>query len=447
MGKAIKIANADFSAFGLGTVTFVRKVPLVSLSVVCADALAENTQIGVAYNPVDTTQRSVEFTIVSGGTYATITTDGMLTILNTANNSPVTIRVASLDNPSIYAEKTIAVSYTPTGDEPINFADSAVKQILLNNGVGGVTIPGEITVNEAKAVTSIGAWFKGNTTIVSFNEFKYFTGISSFSRNVGTFNGCTALVSIELPSTITATPEDSNGTQSTFGGCTSLTTVRSSLTYVGNHTFNGCSALESYDLSEATYVGASAFYGTPLKSINLTKAVTIGAAAFGGSTHNDLESITWGNDLTTINYTAFLGTYKLGDLVLPGSITSIGYNNFTSGSNSYRNTIAKSFKISEGTGQLTLLNGLFGRYDALEVVDLPSNLYSINGRNWFGNRATGAPSVSLIIRATTVPTLSEAFTVSPGAIYVPDSAVNDYKADSAWSAYASIIQPLSNYVE
>lgn len=449
MGKAIKIANADFSAFGLGTVTFVRKVPLVSLSVVCADTLAEDTQIGVAYNPVDTTQRSVEFTIVSGGTYATITTDGMLTILNTANNSSVTIRVASLDNPSIYAEKTIAVSYTPTGDEPINFADSAVKQILLNNGVGGVTVPGEITVNEAKAVTSIADWFKGNTTIVSFDEFKYFEGITALTKNIGTFAGCTALESVALPSTLTALPDDSAATSSTFGNCSALVSVDiANVTHIGNYSFSGCSSLATIDLSKVSFIGAQAFKTTIVSSADLSSAEIIGSNAFSSSNnHIPIVVESWGDALQQISTSAFQGCNQMGDVVLPGTMTSLGGNAFTCGVNSYRNSVMRSFKINGGLSPLSVSSGLFNRFDALAVVDLPSNLSSIDASNWFGNRAADAPSVSLIIRATSVPTLTNSFSQSPGVIYVPDSAVNDYKADSAWSAYASIIQPLSNYVE
>lgn len=70
----------------------------------------------------------------------------------------------------------------------IIFADAEVERVLLANGVGDGT---GITKREAKGVTSIGTWFRNNTTITSFRELQYFTGVTDLGGYA--FNGCSSL--------------------------------------------------------------------------------------------------------------------------------------------------------------------------------------------------------------------------------------------------------------
>lgn len=78
------------------------------------------------------------------------------------------------------------------GDEPIAFVDAEVKRICVENWGSD----GEITKNQAKAVTSLGTVFKGNTKITSFDELKYFTGVASLADNA--FNECSNLTVLNL---------------------------------------------------------------------------------------------------------------------------------------------------------------------------------------------------------------------------------------------------------
>ena len=81
----------------------------------------------------------------------------------------------------------------------IRFADKAVERICIANwssdGKG-------LTYDDAARVTSqqFRGKFAGNTQIVSFKEFQYFTGVDTFYENDG-FYGCSSLVSIKLPDT------------------------------------------------------------------------------------------------------------------------------------------------------------------------------------------------------------------------------------------------------
>lgn len=123
MGFALIIPNIDFSSANIGRVTPAEDVPLVSLSISGLDSVigADDAATYLAvYNPANTNQRAVSWSISSGGTYATIdASTGALTILSGAIAAAVTIRVQSLANPLIFAEKNITVTYSAS-TEPVH---------------------------------------------------------------------------------------------------------------------------------------------------------------------------------------------------------------------------------------------------------------------------------------------------------------------------------------
>ncbi|MBR3467888.1 MAG: hypothetical protein IKH15_11810 [Bacteroidales bacterium] len=93
----------------------------------------------------------------------------------------------------------------------INFEDPAVKAICVANwggvsGAGGVAgVEGEITMEQAAKVSSIGTYFQNNSVIESFNELKYF-GITS----LGNFVNCSNLKYLSTPYKMTKFGEISN---------------------------------------------------------------------------------------------------------------------------------------------------------------------------------------------------------------------------------------------
>ena len=84
--------------------------------------------------------------------------------------------------------------------ENIQFEDLQVKAICCKNW--DTNNDGELSYAEAAAVTDIGTVFKGNTKIIAFNEFKYFTGLTEVSDCA--FYNCTSLWKIALPNNINA---------------------------------------------------------------------------------------------------------------------------------------------------------------------------------------------------------------------------------------------------
>lgn len=113
MGTAIVLKNADFSEKNLGKVTFYQPEKLQSISIIGAE-LIENTiqsaSYKVEYNPKNTDQLDIEWEIIEGSDLATIDQNGVLVLNNTDTNGIIVIKATSLDNPSIFATKTIEVN-------------------------------------------------------------------------------------------------------------------------------------------------------------------------------------------------------------------------------------------------------------------------------------------------------------------------------------------------
>lgn len=145
MGIAIIIPDVSFSESNIGQVTPVGNNPLVSLSIFGDDSVVggeEAASYTVGYNPANTTQRAIAWSIVSGSEYAAIgQLNGVLSVLQGASQNNVTIRVSSVDNPSITAEKQIVVTYSaaPGPDPGYTPLEDLTARLYLKNGTYFVT--------------------------------------------------------------------------------------------------------------------------------------------------------------------------------------------------------------------------------------------------------------------------------------------------------------------
>ena len=165
-----------------------------------------------------------------------------------------------------------------------------VINICYRNGWSG---PNAMTIGQALAVTSIGNAFTALTTDFTFNEFKYFTNVTSLET--GAFMG-SGLNEITFPT---------------------------SLTEIGNYAFQNCAKLTklsttygSYILPNLHTIKEGTFFGcTKLNKLRLPESVV------------DIEQFAFGG--TGFKY-VLLSTEELDDevLLLPSNILSINKNAF-----------------------------------------------------------------------------------------------------------------------
>ena len=115
-------------------------------------------------------------------------------------------------------------------DSIIHFADEHVKSICVSNW--DTNGSGELSEDEAEAVTNIGSVFRCDSSITSFDELQYFTGLTS----LGSFENCVNLESIVLPETLTSIYG------ATFKNCSSLRYLRipSTVTNIYFSAFENC---------------------------------------------------------------------------------------------------------------------------------------------------------------------------------------------------------------
>lgn len=296
----------------------------------------------------------------------------------------------------------------------IYFSDINVKLICLeywdtNNDC-------EISISEASAVTSLGQVFTGES-IIMFNELRYFTGLNAIDEKA--FDGCKKLRYITLPENIEFV------SQYAFRDCILLKKVHipEGVKVLSVGAFEGCSALISVTFGENSVleiidgkasVSTSSTAGSTckdshgafahcksLESISLPISVKeIGEGAFWGCSSlkninlEDLKNLNvikggsycWSSNVTDYSYCgAFTGCTSLENIVLPESITKLEAGIFAKCDDNLKIYFTSSMPCE--IGYYT-----FGKLQ-----------YWQSKQKWF-------------------------------SVYVPEEAVDTYKADSNWSS-------------
>ena len=115
MGKAIILQGLDFSKISIGKVHITNGSPLRSLMGINGPSkvfgAANAATFYPSYSPLNTSQRDVTWSIVSGSGYATIT-NGVLSIIEGAYNNVVIIRASSTVDSTITIDKSVTVTYS-----------------------------------------------------------------------------------------------------------------------------------------------------------------------------------------------------------------------------------------------------------------------------------------------------------------------------------------------
>ena len=188
----------------------------------------------------------------------------------------------------------------PAPPTNITFADANVKAICVANWDSDGD--GELSEAEAAEVTDLGELFKGNTTIKSFNELQYFTGLTTIGNSA--FSDCSSLSSITIPDVVTSIGEYA------FDGCSSLSsiTIPSSVTSIGESAFAN-SGLTSIEFLSSCQIDTYAFSGC----YNLNAVYTPSIEAWLGNTFGLLPHTTWANPLEFAHH-LYIGGVLLEEL-------------------------------------------------------------------------------------------------------------------------------------
>ena len=161
---------------------------------------------------------------------------------------------------------------------------------------------------------------------------------------------------------------------------------------------------------------------------NVTK---IGTSIFQDCTA--LTSIVIPSGVTEIDSRAFFNCYNLTSVTLPDTLIMIDSDAFCA-CTSIQNIILKENLTTLGIGAFNG-SGLIG-------ITIPNTVTSI-GYDCFGFCSN---LTEVVMTSTIPPTLSTdvfEYTSNNLTIYVPDEAIEDYKAATNWSEYASIIKGIS----
>lgn len=111
MGIAIKLTESDFSENNLGTVTFlagsIEGLTISGSATIASDETS--AQYSIVYDPVNTEETGVTWSVETGDDIASIDSDGLLTIETNRAAQTVVIRATSVYNSSVYDDFTISV--------------------------------------------------------------------------------------------------------------------------------------------------------------------------------------------------------------------------------------------------------------------------------------------------------------------------------------------------
>lgn len=245
------------------------------------------------------------------------------------NDGSYIIESITQDNKWVYIKLNdgtiITLSKTPSNHDIIQFEDRYVKAICISRW--DTNNEGELSYDEAAAVDDIGELFSnfwvekgqvlslGNSSILSFNELQYFTGLTNISGK--SFYHNINLTNIILPETLT---EISDG-----GG-----------------DYLDCR------FNETGYLLYGAFAYSKIANIIIPDSVTsIGSYSFYNC--DRLKSISIGKNVTNIGDHAFKGCINMQDLIIPDSVISIGDYCFKNCKNMSSVTIGKEIS-SIGNG-------------------------------------------------------------------------------------------------
>lgn len=364
-------------------------------------------------------------------------------------------------------------------DDFIEFKDLNVKSALLRHTPKiDTNHDGEISYGEAKAVKRM---ILHDPDIVSFKELQYFENLTSISlsgsklfefefpakidsiidlstllsnikvpancKYIGryAFSGCTSMTTIifEEGSQCEYIGEEA------FNSCTSLTHIEfpNSVKYIGENVVRGCNNLQSITFPENYVDGGHPIYEKGKQYLNLRTIIwnAIGypqayyfkrdgyekiglgcdVGGYSGLYAPNIKEVHFGDKVTTIPAYLCYKMDKLQDLVIPESVTSIGYDAFQG--------CSKLTKITIPDAVTTIGDGAFRKCTGLTEVTIGKKVESIGSYAFYECSSLK----KIYCKAQQPPIINVSFPSSVSVIYVPRESVEEYRV--MWSDFANKI--------
>lgn len=268
-------------------------------------------------------------------------------------------------------------------EKPGEFAETYLTQNDYSwSAAQYVKVTGNVNDTDLKAIKNLTALMK-----LDLSE----TSITSLPANF--MLNRTSLAEIKLPETLSSIGN------SAFQGCSALESFDlKEVTIIGNQVFSGCRSLKDIDLSNVVEIDGNAFNGcSSLESINLESVVAIGPRDYyssdDGAFRNctSLKSVIFGDNLRSIGRCDFQNT-GIETITLPQSLTTLGERAF---SECHKLT---SIELPEGLRQTE--DEIFENCTALVAIELPQSLEKVSSEMFRG--CTSLSSVTMKTGLTTI---------------------------------------------